>query len=118
MAVALWGGPECTLNRVHDRYFDQIERTGHATRLDDLDRFAALGFTALRYPVLWERIAPNSHGQPDWRWTDERLARIRTLGMTPIAGLLHHGSGPRDTSLLDPAFPRRVAHYAGMVARR
>jgi dTDP-4-dehydrorhamnose reductase len=36
----------------------------------------------------------------------------------PIIGLVHHGSGPSYTSLLDPNFPEKLAHYAGAVARR
>jgi len=116
--VEIWGGPECTLNRVGDRYFDQLARSGHAQRLDDLDRFAHLGINALRYPVLWERVAPESLDSPSWQWSDERLARIRELGMRPIAGLLHHGSGPRYTSLIDAAFPELLARYAGLVACR
>ncbi|WP_438013914.1 hypothetical protein WMF18_23625 [Sorangium sp. So ce315] len=31
--IALWAGVECTVNRVGDRYFDQIARTGHQRRL-------------------------------------------------------------------------------------
>ena len=54
--VEVWAGIECTVNRVHDRYLDQFERSGHATRPSDLDRLAALGVRALRYPLLWERI--------------------------------------------------------------
>src|SRR5215213_905302 len=57
-------------------------------------------------------------GAYDWRWSDQRLARLRDLGITPIVGLLHHGSGPRWTSLTDPAFPERLAAYAGAVAAR
>lgn len=53
--LALWGGIECTLNRVGERYFDQVERNGHARRPDDVARFATLGIGAIRYPVLWER---------------------------------------------------------------
>ena len=113
-----WGGAEYTLNRVGDRYHDQTERSGHGQRIEDLDRFAALGLTALRYPVLWERVAPQSLDDPDWSWTDERLPRIRALGMRPIAGLLHHGSGPAYTSLVDPRFPELLARFAGMVAAR
>ena len=56
--VELWGGVECTHNRVGDRYFDQIESTGHAARSDDLELFARLGLRTLRYPVLWETVAP------------------------------------------------------------
>ena len=42
----LWGGVECTVNRVGDRWFDQLRRNGHRHRLSDLDRFAALGLNA------------------------------------------------------------------------
>ena len=35
----LWGGVECTVNRVGDVWFDQMARNGHATRPDDLDAF-------------------------------------------------------------------------------
>ena len=109
---------ECTVNRVGDRYFDQLVRNGHDRRLDDLDRFAALGIRTLRYPVLWERTAPRGLEAADWSWPDARLARLRALGVRPIVGLLHHGSGPRDTSLVDPGFPERLAAYAGAVAAR
>jgi dTDP-4-dehydrorhamnose reductase len=38
--------------------------------------------------------------------------------MKPIVGLLHHGSGPRHTSLIDPAFPELFAAYAAAAAER
>lgn len=114
----LWGGLECTVNRVNDAYFSQLERNGHATRNHDLERFASLGITAIRYPVLWERTAPESIDNPDWSWPDQRLAALRDLGITPIAGLVHHGSGPRHTSLIDPDFALQLAQYAGAVAKR
>jgi len=116
--LELWGGVECTVNRVHDAYFDQVRRSGHDARPDDLERFARLGVTALRYPVLWERLAPHRIDDIDWRWSDDRLARIRALGMRPIAGLLHHGSGPAYTSLVDERFPDLFAQYARAVAER
>jgi dTDP-4-dehydrorhamnose reductase len=116
--LELWGGIECTVNRVGDRYIDQVVLTGHEHRLDDLDRFADLGIKALRYPVLWERVVPTDPAQPDWSWTDERLARIRELGIRPIIGLCHHGSGPRWTGLLDPEFPHHLARYARAVSER
>ena len=116
--IELWGGVECTVNRVHDRWFDQLARSGHGTRADDLDRIAALGIKTLRYPVLWEHVAPRSLETPDWRWTDERLGRLRDLGIRPIAGLVHHGSGPAYTSLIDPAFPALLARYARAFAER
>ena len=116
--LALWGGLECTVNRVRDEYFSQMERNGHAERLQDIERFASLGIRAIRYPVLWERTAPNGLEHADWSWPDERLPALRELGVTPIVGLLHHGSGPRHTSLLDPAFAGKLAAFAGAVAQR
>jgi dTDP-4-dehydrorhamnose reductase len=116
--LQLWGGIECTVNRVGDHYMDQVVRTGHQHRLDDLERFADLGIKALRYPVLWERVVPTDPTQPDWSWTDERLACIRELGIRPIVGLCHHGSGPRWTGLLDPEFPHHLARYARAVSER
>jgi dTDP-4-dehydrorhamnose reductase len=109
--IELWGGPECTVARIGQKYCDQIERTGHGRRLEDLDRFASLGIRALRQPVLWER-------SPEWEWADARLERLGELGIRPIVGLVHHGSGPRDTSLLDPQFPEKLAGYARTVAER
>ncbi len=117
-ALELWAGIECTVNRVGDSYLDQIEASGHAHRLDDLDRVAGLGVRTLRYPVLWERTAPDGLERADWTWADERLGHLRSLGVRPIVGLVHHGSGPRHTSLVDPAFPAHLAAYARAVAQR
>ena len=47
-SLELWGGIECTVNRVRDEYLDQLELSGHETRtrdllfLADLDRGALL----------------------------------------------------------------------------
>ena len=72
--VELWGGVECTVNRVGDHYFSQLERSGHDSRFDDLDRVAELGVRALRYPVsgsgsrATESSARAGHGQTSgWR---------------------------------------------------
>ena len=61
--LALWGGLECTVNRVADEYFSQLERNGHHERISDLERFARLGISAIRYPVLWEHMAPKEADQ-------------------------------------------------------
>lgn len=116
--LELWGGHECTVNRVGDAYSDQTVLSGHQSRGDDIDRFAELGLTALRYPLLWERVAPDAPDARDWRWCDERLARIRARGMRPIAGLLHHGSGPRYTNLLHDDFASAFGQFAGAAAER
>ncbi|HEX9918834.1 MAG TPA: family 1 glycosylhydrolase, partial [Pyrinomonadaceae bacterium] len=116
--LELWAGVECTVNRVGDQFYHQLERNGHAERIEDLDLFATLGISALRYPVLWERTAPDGLEHADWTWPDARLARLGELGVRPIVGLVHHGSGPRHTSLVDPAFPEKLAEYARAVAAR
>lgn len=115
--LELWGGHECTVNRVGDAWLDQSRLSGHHQRPDDLDRFAALGLRALRYPVLWERTEVE-RGRLDWSWPDERLGRLKALGLRPIVGLIHHGSGPAWTNLLDPGFAGGLARFAGEVARR
>ncbi len=117
-SLELWGGVECTVNRVGNQFFDQMERNGHAWRDDDLERFAALGLKALRYPLLWERLAPEHALVSDWSWADRRLNRLRELGIRPIVGLVHHGSGPRRTHLLDPKFAEGLARFARQVAER
>ncbi|WP_437281975.1 sugar nucleotide-binding protein [Sorangium sp. So ce375] len=116
--LEIWGGVECTVNRVGDVYHHQLDRSGHARRLDDLDRFAALGIHALRTPVLWERTAPDRPERLDFGWADARLGRLRTLDVRPIIGLVHHGSGPRYTSLVDPGFPEGLARFARAAAER
>jgi len=116
--LEMWGGIECTVNRVGDSYFDQLERSGHAHRSSDLQAIAELGIRTIRYPVLWERIAPDEQCPIDWSWSDERLELLRNFGIRPIAGLTHHGSGPRHTSLIDPGFPEKLARFARSVAER
>src|SRR3954447_5567840 len=110
--IELWGGVERTVARVGGRIIDQIRRTGHEERADDLNRFAALGLRRLRYPVLWERVAPNGLDRADWTWSDERLGHLRELGIAPIVGLVHHGSGPLAAGLLDDGFAAGLAAYA------
>jgi dTDP-4-dehydrorhamnose reductase len=114
----IWAGLECKVNRVGEEYFDELERNGHARRLDDLELFAQLGIKKIRYPVLWERVAPDGLENADWSWVDVLLERLRELGITPIVGLVHHGSGPRDTSLVDPEFPRKLAEFPYAVSDR
>jgi dTDP-4-dehydrorhamnose reductase len=114
----VWGGLEATVNRVGDKFLNQMTRNGHDRRIFDLDLFASLGIRALRYPVLWELLEPERSTTIDWSWTDERLNRFRELGIRPIAGLLHHGSGPLYTSMVDPGFAPGLAQFARKVAER
>ncbi|WP_404287910.1 family 1 glycosylhydrolase [Microvirga sp. RSM25] len=116
--LELWGGLECTVARVGDDYRDQSSETGHHDRIEDLDRIAELGIRTLRHPVLWERISPESPDRTDFSWHDPRLKHLQALGIRAIAGLCHHGSGPRYTHMLDPAWPELLARHAANVAER
>ncbi len=116
--LQLWAGPECTIVRIGDRWRDQAAETGHRARASDIDLIAQLGIRTLRYPILWESVAPDAPDQCDFAWTDERLGRLAELGIEVIGGLLHHGSGPAYTELLDPDFSRKFADYATRVAER
>jgi dTDP-4-dehydrorhamnose reductase len=77
--LEVWAGIECTVNRVGDNYLDQLERSGHAVRIGDLNRLAKLGVTTVRYPILWERTAPRGLDCADWSWADDRLTRFRDV---------------------------------------
>jgi len=116
--LELWAGLECTLNRVGDRQHDQLALTGHYERENDLALLASLGIRTIRYPILWERIERGVAEDEAWAFTDRRMAQLRELGIDPIVGLVHHGSGPLDTNLLDAAFATRLAAFARRVAER
>jgi dTDP-4-dehydrorhamnose reductase len=117
-SLDLWGGYECTVNRVGDEWYDQSRRSGHEHRFADLQLVADLGITSLRYPALWERISPRRPDTRDFRWTDERLGELRRLGINPILTLCHHGSGPHYTSLVEDSFAPGLAKHAAAVAAR
>ncbi len=114
----IWGGIECTINRVGDEFRDQLEESGHYIRNDDIDKVASLGISKIRYPVLWEFHQATPDTSIDWSWTEMQLNKIRKHGIDPIVGLLHHGSGPSFTDLLDDQFPGLLAAYAARVAAK
>jgi dTDP-4-dehydrorhamnose reductase len=113
--LEMWAGVECTINRVRNRYRDQLALAGHYARPDDVDRLIDLGVRAVRWPVLWER-----HLEDDaaWQITDRAMETFRRRGVEPIVGLVHHGSGPAFTDLLDEGFPDALAAFAERVAQR
>ncbi len=117
-SIELWGGVECSVVRIGSHYHDQLRRCGHDERLDDLDRFYELGLRTLRVPLLWERTAPRAPDDPNWAWSDARFYKLWQLGIRPVVGLMHHGSGPHYASVEQPHFPEAFARYAGAVAER
>jgi dTDP-4-dehydrorhamnose reductase len=116
--VEVWGGLECTINRVGDNYFDQLEYSGHYDRLSDLDLIASLGVKMLRYPVIWEKHQAKKDEEVDWTRTERYLNHLTALGISPIAGLVHHGSGPKYVNFYDGSFEEGLAVYARKVAEK
>ena len=116
--VEIWGGIEGTINRVRNTYHDQSEYSGHYTREGDIDLIASLGIKMLRYPVLWEKHQPQKDTIIDWSFTEKNLRRLKELHVEPIAGLVHHGSGPVFVNFFDGSFEQGVADYARLVAEK
>lgn len=116
--IEAWGGAECTVNRVGDIYRDQIIETGHVARPGDVGLIASLELDALRVPVLWERVTPSLRSEPQWDWSDRTLNELQAHGIKPIVGLIHHGSGPMHTSLVEDSFAPGLAAHAARVAER
>src|SRR3954453_4523685 len=115
--IEIWGGVECTINRVGDDYFDQLEFSGHYNRgIYDINLIATLGIKMLRYPILWERSTQNP--EQHWLFVKKSLNQLYKHGITPIAGLVHHGSGPRHVNFFDGSFENGLAAYAGAVATK
>jgi beta-glucosidase/6-phospho-beta-glucosidase/beta-galactosidase len=114
--LELWGGLECSHVLIRGRVRDQLLETGHRSRPDDLDRIADLGIRTLRYPLLWAHALRD--GDLDFSWHAARFARLAHLGVRPIAGFLHHGSGPEGLDPANPDFPQALAAYAAAAAIR
>lgn len=116
--LELWGGIECTINRVKDNYFDQLAYAGHYKREDDIDKIATLGIKALRYPVLWEKHQPQHDTKISFDFAEKNLSKLHSYGIKPIVGLVHHGSGPAFVNFFDKSFENGLAAYAQKVAEK
>lgn len=114
----IWGGVECTINRVNNHYLDQLELAGLYNNPEYLDSIINLGLKQIRFPVLWEKHQPALSTQIDWSFTEDCLHKFRENNIEPIVGLLHHGSGPAFTDLLHEDFPVLFAEYAAKVAEK
>ncbi|MEO7121212.1 MAG: family 1 glycosylhydrolase [Ginsengibacter sp.] len=116
--IPLWGGIECTINRIDDDFHDQLEMGNYYSDPAKLQAIIDLGIQTLRFPILWEKHQPQLDREIDWKWAEEQLEKLRGNRITPIIGLLHHGSGPIFTDLLDNNFPELFASYAAKVAAK
>ena len=112
MNPELWGGIECTINRIGDTFRDQLQYSGHYTRTGDIEHIANLGIRSIRYPVLWERHQPVRNMPIDWSWATTQLDAIRQRNMTPIVGLVHHG-GIVETKQMINDLAKRLVQRTG-----
>lgn len=108
----MWAGFECTLNRVGDRFQDQLLPTERAMRTACLEALPELGVSAFRYRIAWDDLAT------PWEAVTEDIGLLTSHNIKPIIGLLHHGSGPRGTSLIADNFVQGMAAHACEVARK
>lgn len=113
----VWGGIECTINRVGDAFFDQLQYPDFYRALP-VSAITDLGIKKIRFPLLWEKHQPTIGQAIDWSWAEQQLEQLQKADVGVIAGLVHHGSGPAYTSLLDENFPTLLAAYAAQVARK
>jgi dTDP-4-dehydrorhamnose reductase len=116
--MELWGGIECTINRVGDQYFNQLVYQGHYDRKNDLALLEDLGIKKLRYPVLWEYHQTEQHQPLQWGVIEDNLQELKARNIDVIAGLVHHGSGPAFVHIMDENFAEGLAAYAAEVASR
>jgi dTDP-4-dehydrorhamnose reductase len=116
--IEVWGGMECTINRVKNEYFDQLEHSGHWSRNTDIQLFAGLGLKKMRYPVIWEHLKPIKNKPIDWSKVESELLELRSYKIDIIAGLVHHGSGPKYVEMSSDSFAEGLAAYAGEVAAK
>jgi hypothetical protein len=50
---------ECTIVRLGNEWRDQSIETGHRFRPEDIDHIADLGVRRVRFPIIWESVAPD-----------------------------------------------------------
>ncbi len=116
--MEVWGGVECTINKVGEQYFDQLEYSGHYHRQEDLELIAGLGIKKIRYPILWEKYSPQTNTAIHWAEIKKKLLFFKGKGIEVIAGLVHHGSGPAYVDITDDSFAYGLAAYAAKVAAK
>ena len=115
----VWGGIECSYNRVQKKYFDQLTYTGHYARIaEDISAFKKLGIRAMRYPIIWEKHCPAAGMSIDWSASERGLHALRENNIAPIAGLVHHGSGPTYADFSTRNFATGLQAFAGKVAEK
>jgi dTDP-4-dehydrorhamnose reductase len=113
--LSRYGGVECTINRVGDRYFSQLARNGHPRAVWTTSIGSRTSASGRYVSRSWEELAPRIAGPGNQLAGHRRAARAHArAGYSPDRGLLHHGSGPRYTICSIRIFLRssRASHGA------
>ena len=74
----VWGGIECSINRVGHEYFDQLQFSEFYERKELLQRVADLGVTSFRLPILWEKHVTTQGDRIDWTFAEECLSYLQS----------------------------------------
>lgn len=98
---------------------DELEETQHYRWwASDLVRVREAGITMIRYGIPWHLVNPKPH-QYDWRWCDQALDLMETLGITPIVDLFHYGTPTWvEGGIMNPIFGEMQEWYAKTFAQR
>src|SRR6478609_2385024 len=98
---------------------DELEETQHYRWwASDLARVRDVGITMIRYGIPWHRVNPQPH-EYDWRWADQALDLMQTLGITPIVDMFHYGTPLWiEGGIMNPIFGEMQSWYAKTFARR
>ena len=97
---------------------DQMAATGHYRRWQtDFQLCVELGLSHLRYgPPL--HLTFQGPGRYDWSFTDQVMAAMRELGITPIIDLCHFGLPNWLGNFQNPEAPGALCAYAAAFAKR
>ncbi|MCC7353109.1 MAG: family 1 glycosylhydrolase [Anaerolineae bacterium] len=115
-----WMAEHNEKNRPPKRLLDvYLQMQHYITWREDLDRVADLGVKVLRYSVPWYKANPKP-GVYDWCWIAQPLEyMVQRLGIIPVVDLIHYGTPLwMENSVLNHAFPQRIAEYAAAFARQ
>jgi beta-glucosidase/6-phospho-beta-glucosidase/beta-galactosidase len=110
--------PVITGHDGRDKRIDEMESCRHyQCWRKDFDLVCEMSIEFLRYgpPYYRTHLGP---GRYDWDFADETFARLRQLGINPIADLCHFGVPDWIGNFQNPEWPQLFAEYCGAFARR
>ena len=86
-------------------------------RRQDVEHIAQIGLRRCGTRLL-ERYHGVPADDPSWTWLERQLNALRYYNINPIAGLVHHGSGPIHACVSDPSFANEIEKFALTVAQK